>query len=130
MQEKFEFEQFKGVGSKLGSYTISITKNGSFGLNSGFYNGEKIKDYSYVKLFYDKNRKAIAFLFTTTKREKETFAISHGKNSGYIAARTFFMSIFPGNLDEVKKYVGGYTPKIYHDEKIGKLYYITLEENK
>ena len=38
------------------------------------------------------------------------------------------MSIFPGNLDEVKKYTYRYIPKTYNDEKIGKLYYITLKE--
>ncbi len=128
-QEIFSFEQFKGVGSKLSSYSISITTNASFGLNSGFYNAEKIKEFSYVMLFYDKSKKTIGFLFTNSKSsEKGTFKITHGNNSGYINARTFFMSIFPGNLDEVKKYTYRYTPKTYSDEKIGKLYYITLKE--
>ena len=130
-KEKFNFEQFKGVGSKLSNYSISITTNGSFGLNSGFYNTEKIKDYSYVMLFYDKNRKTIGFLFTNTKSsDKGTFKITHGNNSGYIGTKTFFMSIFHGDLDEVKKYVGRYTPKTYDDEKIGKLFYITLKEEE
>lgn len=130
MQETFDFEQFKGVGSRLSTYSISITKNGSFGLNSGFYNGEKIKDFSYVMLFFDKNKKTIGFLFTNSKSAKGTFKISHGNNSGYIAARTFFMSIFPGNLDEVAKYARRYSPKKYHDEKIGELYYIRLEDKE
>jgi hypothetical protein len=129
-QEQFSFEKFRGVGSKLGSYTISISKNAAFGLNSGFYNAEKIKDFKYVTLFYDKNKRAIGFLFTNDRIKKDTFKISHGKNSGYIAARTFFLSIFPRNLNEFKKYVDRYTPKIYHDEKIGQLYYITLEEKE
>jgi hypothetical protein len=128
--EKFSFEQFKAVGSKLGSYSISITANAAFGLNSGFYNAHKIKDFSYVKLFYDKSKKTIGFLFTTSKdSEKGTFKITHGNNSGYINARTFFMSIFPGQLSEVKKYADRYEPKIYKDETIGELFYITLKQN-
>lgn len=129
--EQFNFEQFTSVGSKLGNYRITISANAAFGLNSGFYTAEKIKDYTYVKIFYDKNKKVIGFLFTNDKDDKGTIKISHGKkNSGYIAAKTFFLSIFPGNIDEVKKYVGRYTPKTYEDEKLGKLYYITLGEKE
>jgi len=129
--ENFNFEQFTSVGSKLGNYRITISANAAFGLNAGFYTAEKIKDYTYVKIFYDKNRKVIGFLFTNNKDDKGTIKISHGtKNSGYIAGKTFFLSIFPGNIDEVKKYVGRYTPKTYEDEKLGKLYYITLGEKQ
>jgi hypothetical protein len=130
-QEQFKFEHFRDAGSKLSNYSISITMNGSFGLNSGFYNAERINEYSYVMLFYDKNKKTIGFLFTKDKGEKGgTFKITHGNKSGYISARTFFISILAGNLNELKKYVGRFTPKTYRDEKIGTLFYITLKENE
>ncbi len=130
-QNRFNFEQFTSVGRKLGNYRITISKNAAFGLNSGFYNAEKIKNYTHVKLFYDKSKKVVGFLFTNKKDENGTIKISHGKkNSGYIAARTFFLSIFPGNMDEVKNLVGKYKPKTYDDEKLGRLYYITLGEKE
>jgi hypothetical protein len=128
MKEDFNFKQFVGVGSKLSNYSISITNSAAFGLNSGFYSGEKLKEFQYVTLFYDSNRKAIAFLFTNDKTEKGTFKISHSTNSGYISARTFFLSLFPGKPDEFKKYLGRYGPQAYDQKDVGKLYYILLEE--
>jgi hypothetical protein len=129
--DKFNFEQFTNVGRKLGNYNITISKNIAFGLNSGFYTAEKIENYTHAKIFYDKNTQAIGFLFTNNKDDKGTIKISHGKkNSGYVAAKTFFLSIFPGKLEEVNKYVGRYIPKTYNDEKWGKLYYIVLGEKE
>ncbi|MFZ3138630.1 MAG: hypothetical protein WA126_14700 [Thermodesulfovibrionales bacterium] len=131
MEEKFTFEKFTDAGSKLGNYSISITMNSSFGLNSGFYNNEKIKNYSHVMLFYDKLKRTIGFIFTKDKGEKGgTFKITHGNKSGYISARSFFISILGGNLNEVKRYAGRYTPKTYKDEKIGTLFYIKLEDHE
>ena len=130
-QNRFNFQQFTNVGRKLGNYRITINRSAAFGLNAGFYTAERINKFTHVKIFYDNSKKAIGFLFTNNKDDKGTIKISHGKtNSGYIAAKTFFLSIFPSNIDEVKNYVGSYVPKNYEDEKIGKLYYIALDKKE
>lgn len=132
MDEKvFNFVQFKDVGSRLGTYYISINKHGAFGLNSGFYNAENIRNFTHVQLFYDKKEKVIGLAFTNTPAERDSFKITHGKNSGSVVVRSFFMSILLGREKDLIKYVGRYVPQAYSDVTIGKLFYITLkEENK
>lgn len=128
--KKFNFVQFESVGTKLSSYTISISRNGVFGINSGFYNAESIKDYSYVMVFYDKAKKVIGLTFTKTPSKKGSFKITHGKSSASIGARSFFASIFVGDKDALNKYSSKYTPQVYHDDKIGKMFYIDLKEKE
>lgn len=129
-EKKFNFVQFEGVGSKLSSYTISISKNGAFGLNSGFYSAESIKVFSHAMIFYDKTKSVIGIAFTNVSSKKGSFKITHGKNSAYIAARSFFASIIAGDKDALTKYAGKYTPQIYNDDKIGKIFYIDLKEKE
>lgn len=128
-QEIFDFVQFQKVGSKFGSYIISISNHAAFGINSGFYARENISKYSHAMIYYDESRKTIAFSFTNSPSAKGSFKITHGKSSGGIVARSFFSSLFPGKMEEeIKKYVGGYKPEVYSDNKFGKLFYIKLEE--
>lgn len=131
MSEKpFYFIQFEGVGRKLSSYTISLNKHGAFGINAGFYSAEGIKKFSHVMVFYDKTKEVIGLVFTNTPSEKGSFKVTHGNNSASIVARSFFMSLFSGNKDALIKYVGKYTPKTYMDDRIGKIFYITLGDKK
>ncbi|PIQ93268.1 MAG: hypothetical protein COY75_03875 [Nitrospirae bacterium CG_4_10_14_0_8_um_filter_41_23] len=129
-EKKYDFVQFEGVGSKLSSYTISISRSGAFGINSGFYNAESIKNYSHVIVFYDKAKKVIGLVFTKTPSKKSSFKITHGKNSAYIGARSFFASIIAGDKDALTKYADKYTPQTYNDDKIGKMFYIDLKEKE
>lgn len=129
-EKKYNFVQFEGVGSKLSSYTISINKNGAFGINSGFYSSEHIKQFSHAMVLYDKDKRAIGLFFTNTPSKKGAFKITHGNNSAYVTARSFFASVFAGAKNNLIKYVGKYTPQTYHDEKIGKIYYIDLKEKE
>ncbi len=131
MTEKtFNFLRFENVGIRVGDYIISINKNGVFGINSGFYRTEGIKDYSYIVLFYAEAEKTIGIAFTKSSDEKGTFKITHGKSSAYIVARSFFHSLTEGKSDNLSKYVGRYTPNTYSDPNIGKMFYIDLKEKQ
>jgi hypothetical protein len=128
--KKYDFVQFEGVGTKLSSYTISISRNGAFGINSGFYNAEGIKNYSHVMVFYDKAKKVIGIAFAKIPSKKSSFKITHGKNSASIVARSFFASIFAGDKNALNTYADKYAPQTYHDDKIGKMFYIDLKEKE
>lgn len=125
----FKFKQFESVGKKLGNYTISISKRGAFGINAGFYNAENIRTYSHALLYYDENEKAIGISFTNSAEAAGAFKITHGNNSGYVVAHSFFLSLFPRNRSDFLKYAGRYTPESYDDPVIGRVFYILLKEN-
>ncbi len=124
MAEKFDFKLFKNVGTRRGTYTISLTKDCAFGFNSGFYQQENVKDYKYVKLSFDENKKAVGFQFTNNKNENGIWKITHGKNSATVVARSFFNAFFIDPAD----YSGKYKPDTYKDSKLGKLFYIILKK--
>lgn len=127
MSEEFNFVPFEDVGGKFSSYTISIATHSGFGFNSGFYKRENIKQYSHVKLSYDKDKKAIGFYFTNDETLRGTCKITHAKNknSGSVVVRSFFLA----NNINPKEFAGKYSPKAYEDSKMGKLFYIVLEKN-
>lgn len=126
-EKKFNFVQFENVGSRWGTNCISILKHKALGLNAGFYKAENIKLFSHVQIFYDKNEKTIGIMFTNTPKKHGAFKITHGTTNGIVAVRSFFTSIIPEGEKDIKKYAGRYIPKKYTDDKIGKLFYITLE---
>lgn len=76
------------------------------------------------------NNAAIGLVFTKTPSKKGSFKITHGKNSAYIGARSFFASIIAGDKDALTKYADKYTPQTYNDDKIGKMFYIDLKEKE
>jgi hypothetical protein len=125
----FNFKMFQNVGSKFGSYTISISRRGAFGINAGFYNAENISDFSHAVLYYDKDERAIGISFTKSADATGAFKVTHGKGSGYIVAQSFFLSNFPRNRGDFTKFAGRYTPEIYNDPSVGKVFYIVLKDN-
>lgn len=130
---EFNFVQFQNVGSKLSNYFITITKNGAFGLSSGFYTTEKIKEFSYAMIFHDSVKKLIGIVFTNTPSKKGAFKITHTKKCGSasIIAHSFFSFIFPQNSAEKLNEINGrYTPKSYNDANVGTIYYIDLNEKE
>ncbi len=130
---EFNFVHFENVGSKLSNYFITITKNGAFGLSSGFYHTENIKEFSHAMIFHDSVKKVIGLVFTNTPTKKGAFKITHTKKFGSasIIARSFFSFIFPKNSAEKLKEINGrYTPKTYSDTNIGSIYYIDLNKKE
>lgn len=120
----YEFEMFTKPGARAGSYEISYNGSGSFGLMSGFYNKENIKNFKKVVLFFDKNRNAVAFKFTNDEDALGAFAVIHAANqsTGAISARSFAISndIYKSELR------GRKTPKKIKDPKFGELFVIEL----
>ena len=118
----YNFVRFTNRGAKLGNCNISVNSSLSFGLLGGFYNQEKIKNFKKAILFFDKSKKVVAFSFTNDQSAEGAFTISHGKNSGSIASRSFFI----GNELKQEKYWGQKIPKKIRDDKLGILYVIDL----
>lgn len=128
---EFNFVQFQNVGSKLSNYFITITKNGAFGLSSGFHNTENIKEFNYAMIFYDSVKELIGLVFTNTPSKKGAFKITRTKNIGSasIVAHSFFTFIFQQKTAEKLKEINGrYTPKIHNDANVGTIYYIDLNK--
>ncbi len=118
----YNFIRFTKIGSKFGSYSISINKSSSFGFNSGFYSKEDIKKFKRVILFFDKDKTAVAFQFTNDENSEGSFAVTHAKNSGSVSAHSFFM----GNSLKNEKFLGKRIPKKEKDDRLGTLYVIDL----
>jgi len=124
MANKFNFVVFEDVGAKRGNNTISVSRNGAFGFNAGFYRSQNLKDYSHVILSYDAARKAVGFHFTKNQKSNGVWKISHGKSSASVVARSFFRAFSIEPTD----YAGRYQPRQYSQPKIGKLFYIILQK--
>ena len=122
MNNEFNFVRFTKVGSKLSNYSISFNKAKFFGLNSGFYSKEGIKNYKKVVLFYDASKKAVAFMFTNDEKAEGAFTITHGKNSGYVAPRSFLTEY---QLSQ-EKYYGKKVPEKIKDPRLGTLFVIKI----
>ncbi|MCX6786776.1 MAG: hypothetical protein NTU85_03115 [Candidatus Kaiserbacteria bacterium] len=121
----YNFIRFTNRGSKLGNYRISINKSLSFGLLSGFYLKEGIKDYKKAVLFFDKTNKAIGISFTNDKEAEGAFTISHSKtskNTGSISAHSFFVE----NELKQNQFLGQKVPRKMKDNKLGTLFVIDL----
>ncbi len=125
MSENYNFLRFTKTGSRLGSYTISLNNSYSFGLNSGFYSKEGIEGFKKVVLFFDKAKDAVAFHFTNDDKAEGAFTIIHGKNTGAISSRSFFL----GNELKQERFVGKKIPRKIKDDKLGTLYVIDLLGN-
>ena len=120
----YKFVRFTKTGSK-GSYNISTNASYSFGLLSGFYSKENISKYKKAVLFFDKKNNAVAFSFTNDENAEGAFAITHGKNTGSVSCRSFFLE----NELKQEQYLGKRVPRKITDEKLGALYVVDLVVN-
>jgi hypothetical protein len=135
MDTNFNWAAFKGRGSKVGSYEISVMKtgskgkNGGFGFLSGFFKKHSLNEFSYVSLFYDEAKKSIGFIFNNDKDYTGAFKLTKGKGgkSGQGSASVFPNSFWSAFNINIAEWAGRYTPKEISDEKLGKVYYIELK---
>ncbi|MFH0829232.1 MAG: hypothetical protein V1907_03575 [Candidatus Kerfeldbacteria bacterium] len=122
----FNFERFSGVGDKWDD-RISLTKSHFIGLPHAFCEKHRVADFNYVELFFDKEKKAIAFKFLKDKSDScYRLNYSEANRSASISARSFlrFYDIDP------LKYSGKYPAVIVPDETIGPIYVIELKEHE
>ena len=122
---KFNFEKFVGQNVRS-EKRITVTKSYSFGFPQKFYNENKIKDYKYVSLFWDKENMAVGLHFTNDEDEKNKFSIIHSQKGygGSLVARSFFKSY---NINP-KKYHGRYQWKKIKLENVGTIFVIELKQ--
>lgn len=118
----FNFKEFKNIGAKL-TPIISLGENSGFGISSGFSHKYDMKDIVTTKIYYDDEKKAIAFKFLKEK-EKDTVGVKMREKGGYINAKSFLKTF---KIDQ-KKYWGRYEPEEIMDENLGKIYVIYLKE--
>jgi len=127
MDQEYNFKKFTKVGSKSGNYSISInSKSFSFGFNSGFYSKENINKYKKVVLFFDEQKKAIAFNFTNDEKAEGAFTVVHGNNqsTGSVSTKSFFVN----NKLNTAGHSGKRKPKKINSNNFGLLFVIELDE--
>lgn len=70
---------------------VSITENGTIGLNGGVYNRFSVSKYNFVVLLYDKERKRVGIKLVKNEDEKGARKLRHRKKvlGGDVSARPF-----------------------------------------
>lgn len=120
------FETFQHRGGKFGNYKVSITNANAFGFLAGFTLRHNLQGFGYVSLSFNKKAPtAVGFKFNNDPKFPGNFKLTHNKNSASVSAHSFFQAY---NIN-AKKYQGKYEPHEHKDPKLGKLFYILLEEN-
>lgn len=125
---EYNFKKFTARGAKLGNYSISLTKSNSFGFSAAFCGKEGIRKYKKVIMFYDKEKKSVAFHFTNEENAEGAFTvINHkkGKTSS-VTCRSFLIA---NEIDNKPEYFGSRIPKrINYDNLI--LYVVDLKKDE
>lgn len=99
---QYNFQKFEGRNGRLEN-RITITKSNSIGFPSKFYADNKIKDFKYAVLYWDKENKVIGIRLTNEESETSKFTIMHSKigYGGSVVVRSFFRMY-------------GIDPRVYH----------------
>lgn len=123
----YNFKKFENRNARLES-RISITRSNSIGFPTQFYRNNNIRQYKYVVLYYDQDKRAVGLYFTNNEEEKNKFSVMHSKKGfgGSIVARSFFRTY---NID-LEKHRGKYEWKKHTLEGIGELFVIELRERE
>lgn len=88
---------------------ITVTRNRAIGLPTQFYEDNRVKEYLYAVLFYDKQNNAVGIKFTNDSNEVGRITITKN-NQGY-GAHIPATSFFKANRINTKKYAGRYEYK-------------------
>jgi len=82
------FEIFDKVQRKV-IPKVSLRKNGSIGFSSGAVNTLKLQDYSYCKMYYDRETERIGFEFTNEEHPSVTFKVQKRQQDFFLFAKSF-----------------------------------------
>jgi len=125
-ENKPNFVEFRGFGSRVGSKYIGITGGGAISFYSGFYKSKKIANFSKCLIMYDAKLKLVACKFGNDELGDGTFPINHNDNqTAWISASNFFRLNPKLELSDVK---GKYEPKRYDDGTNSVIYVIDLNK--
>ena len=129
---EFNFVQHVAVGKRFED-RITVTRSRSIGLPTQFFEDNKIKDFKYATLFYDKTRMAIGIQFTNDEGMPGKITITRN-NQGY-GGHLLATSFFKANRINVKKFAGRYdyekkTLRELGIEKDGEMFIIELTEKE
>lgn len=129
---EFNFVQHVAVGKRFED-RITVTRSRSIGLPTQFFEDNKIKDFKYATLFYDKTRMAIGIQFTNDEDMPGKITITRN-NQGY-GGHLLATSFFKANRINVKKFAGRYdyekkTLRELGIEKDGEMFIIELTEKE
>ena len=121
--DEYNFEEFKEAGGRF-KPIISLGEKSGFGLSAGFTHSYDLTGVIGVKMYYDREKKAIAFKFLKTE-ESGMLSVKLREKGGYIGAQSF---VGKYKIDQ-KKYAGRYTPEERKDDNLGKIFVIKLTEH-
>lgn len=86
----FNFKKYVQSGKKI-ERRMTVTKTGHIGLPTQFYKDNKIDNYKFAVIYYDKDNNSVGVRFTNNQ---EVGALQISKNrdgyGGYISAKNFF----------------------------------------
>lgn len=119
---EYNFEEFKEAGGRF-KPIISLGEKSGFGLSAGFTHSYDLKGVIGAKLYYDQNKRAVAFKFIKSK-EEGMINVKLREKGGYIGAQSFLGKY---KIDQ-RKYAGRYEPKEITDDNLGKIFVIELTE--
>lgn len=119
----FTFEEFTARKGRF-SPVISLAKSGGFAISAGFHHRYKIDKYKGLRLFFDKENKAVGIKFLE-QEEAGMFKLKIHPNEkgGAFSAKSFLEAY----AIDSKVYYGRYTPEEINDEKHGSLFVIKLQ---
>lgn len=120
------FQEFTQKGGKFKPQII-INRSGGFTLSSGMHHRYGLDQYNGVRIYFDKETFKVGIQLTKGDYEG-TFRLKKRpeEKGAYFSARSFMQA---NNLDS-QIYYGRYSPEEFVDEKVGKLFVITLKEHE
>lgn len=122
----YSFKEFNDTTQHFEN-RITITKTYSMGFPTYFYENQNIRQFKYVTLFFDQNKKAIGIHFHNDDTKPNKFKISKDKQ-GRGAAISITSFLKTQQIDPLKYYGRYEWTKGPYKEKM--LYVIELKENK
>lgn len=102
---EFNFVQHTATGKRFED-RITVTRSRSIGLPTQFFLDNKIKDFKYATLFFDKERSAIGIVFANDESTPGKITITRN-NQGY-GGHILATSFFKANRINTKRFAGRY----------------------
>jgi len=96
----FEKFIFSGISFRP---KVSIRKSGMFGFNNALIKKYKLKNYKYVVLYFDAEKKIVGFKFTNDDNEEGIYKLSIGEKSASFSGKSF-LDYYGINFNSIKRY--------------------------